>query len=88
LAGNPDYRIALVIAAIMGILCAWQYQRLSGMKKPIPNEVLKKEVERRRKKPNKLTNIPVLFSPDRRKATTDSTRDGVLHPGVEHIKQE
>jgi hypothetical protein len=38
LAGNPNYCLALVIAAVIGALCAWQYQRLSGMKKPLPTE--------------------------------------------------
>jgi hypothetical protein len=58
LASDPDYRIALVIATIVGILCAWQYQRLSDMKKPAPNQELKKAVERRRKKPSQVTDVP------------------------------
>lgn len=44
--------IPLVIAVIMGSLCTWQYQLLSGLKKPQPNEDLKKEIEQRKTKKN------------------------------------
>ncbi|MCB0189101.1 MAG: hypothetical protein KDE31_32755 [Caldilineaceae bacterium] len=30
LAQHPNYRIALAIAVLVGTVCAWQYQRLSG----------------------------------------------------------
>jgi mannose-6-phosphate isomerase-like protein (cupin superfamily) len=44
LAAKPDYYIAIIIATIVGILCSWQYQRLSGLKKPQPNEDLLQKV--------------------------------------------
>ncbi|MFQ6028166.1 MAG: hypothetical protein ACE5Q6_11795 [Dehalococcoidia bacterium] len=46
LASNADYRIATAIAAIVGIFCTWQYQRLSGMGRPSANEELRKKVDR------------------------------------------
>ncbi len=50
LAHNPEYRIALIIAAIVGILCAWQYQHLSCLKKPQPNEALVEKIAQREAK--------------------------------------
>ena len=51
LTGYADYRIAMAIAAIVGTLCAWEYQHLSGSNKPKPNEKLQSEVKQKWKKP-------------------------------------
>lgn len=47
LAQSTNQPFALIIAAIVGILCAWQYEHLSNLKKPQPNEELKKEIKGR-----------------------------------------
>lgn len=40
LAGNTNDAFAFVIAVAVGLLCAWEYQRLSGKDKPKPTEAL------------------------------------------------
>lgn len=52
LTGYADSRIAMAIAAIAGILCAREYQRLSGLNKPKPHEKLQSEVKQKRKRPD------------------------------------
>lgn len=61
LAQRPDYRIALAIAVLVGTVCAWQYQRLSGLDKPEPSRKLKDELaQRQKKKPD--------FTPDTKRS--------------------
>jgi hypothetical protein len=43
-----DHRLALVIAAIIGILCAWEYERLSKIINLPPNEELEIVIKNRK----------------------------------------
>jgi hypothetical protein len=40
LVGRPDYRISLLLAAVVGLLLAWQIERLSRLRRPEPTKEL------------------------------------------------
>lgn len=50
-----DKRFVFLVAAMIGLLCSWQYQRLSGKNKPVPNENLMNEIEACHKSASPLT---------------------------------